>query len=67
MKMQAFFQQAIFQQVSKELHRRYYLKGDFGKSIGLGKYSNMEKEPLRQLLGINPIQWEKKKTVSFTL
>lgn len=58
-----FFTQPIFKSISKELHRRYYLKGDFGQIIGLKKYSEIETEPLRQLLGVTLIQWESKKQV----
>lgn len=63
MEKYAFFDQPIFKSISTDLHRRYYLKGDFGQSISLNKYSDIEKEPLRQLLGITLIQWASKKHV----
>ncbi|MFI3621166.1 TIGR02679 domain-containing protein [Vagococcus fluvialis] len=62
-----FFEQAIFKEMAKTLHRRYYLKGDFGKSMGLTNFSDSEKEPLRQLLGVTPVQWTTQKTISLAL
>lgn len=61
---QTFFKSEIFQAIGKELKRRYYLKGDFGSTIGLSPYGSFNQEPLRGLLGLTAVQWGKKQRIS---
>lgn len=58
-----FLQQPVFQQLAKELSRRYYLKGDFGQSVGLQLFKKVDTEPLRQFLGLTQWHWSTKKRV----
>lgn len=60
---QQFFKNAVFQVLAKELWRRYYLKGEFGVSIGMTLFEKVDAEPLRRLLGITVLNWSKKKRV----
>lgn len=60
---QQFFKNAVFQVLAKELWRRYYLKGEFGVSMGMTLFEKVDAEPLRRLLGITVLNWSKKKRV----
>lgn len=61
-----FFQQPVFEKLAQELARRYYLKGDFGRTLGLQLFNKLETEPLRQFLGIPSWEWETQKRVQIT-
>lgn len=58
-----FFQQPVFEKFAQELARRYYLKGDFGRTLGLQLFKGLETEPLRQFLGVPSWEWETQKRV----
>lgn len=60
---QQFFKGEVFQVLAKELWRRYYLKGDFGVSVGMSLFEKVDSEPLRRLLGLTTLVWSKKKRV----
>lgn len=64
MEAKAYFKQEVFQRLAKELKRRYYLNGSFGISIGLKTFSDIDLEPLRKLLGVTEVQWQKKKSIT---
>lgn len=58
-----FFKAPIFQSIGKELAHRYYLKGEFGKEIGV-KTLTGDAEPLRSFLGYTDLAWSKKSRFS---
>lgn len=64
MEAKIYFEQEIFQQLARELKRRYYLKGQFGSTIGLKNFVDTDTEPLRKLLGITAVRWQKKKSIT---
>lgn len=59
-----FFNKPIFFLLAKECHRRYYLNGDFGKSIQIKSLGKVDTLPLAQFLGYTPLEWRKKKQLS---
>ncbi|WP_188204998.1 TIGR02679 domain-containing protein [Desemzia incerta] len=59
-----FFKEKVFKILAKELWKRYYQKKDFGVSIGMKVFGEENTDPLRSLMGINPIDWSKMKRVS---
>ena len=61
-----FFKAKVFHILATELHRRYYLKGDFGVSIGMKQLKNTDTNPLRGLLGLTEIVWAKKKRLTIS-
>ncbi len=63
---QQFFKQDVFRLLAKELWRRYYFKGEFGSSAGLGLFKEVDTEPLRGLLGLTSLAWSKKKSLSLS-
>lgn len=60
---QQFFKKEVFQVLANELWRRYYLKGEFGISVGMSLFEKVDAEPLRRLLGTTALAWSKKKRV----
>ncbi|MDT2830246.1 TIGR02679 domain-containing protein [Vagococcus carniphilus] len=62
-----FFKQPIFKEIGLMLHHRYYLNENFGKSIGLKRFSGIDQEPLRQFLGITTLKWSTQKSISLDL
>lgn len=61
---QRFFEAEIFSLLAQELWRRYYLKGEFGNTLSLSQFHEVASAPLRGLLGITAISWEKKKRLT---
>ncbi|MGL9970392.1 hypothetical protein [Enterococcus sp. DIV1420a] len=55
-----YFKQPVFHLLGKELWRRYWLKGTFGSSLGLGIFRKIDSEPLRSFLGISILDWNQK-------
>lgn len=61
-----FFKAKVFIVLAKELRRRYYLKEDYGISVGRKVFSDVDTEPLRSLMGINPVDWAKTSRLSIS-
>jgi uncharacterized protein (TIGR02679 family) len=59
----AYFKQPVFHLLAKELWRRYWLKGTFGSSVGLGIFHQVDSEPLRSFMGISILVWKQKKRI----
>lgn len=63
---QKFFDADVFRKLANELRRRYYLNGEYGDTIGLKAFADLNTDRLRALLGLTPIAWMKKKRLSIT-
>lgn len=59
-----FFKEDVFRKLAGDLHRRYYLNGNFGVSFGLQLFSEIDTDPLRGLLGLTENAWAKRKRVT---
>lgn len=62
-KTKKYFRPPVFKVLAKELWRRYYLKGNFGSSLGLAHFKDIDTHPLRVFLGISEWEWHKKRTI----
>ena len=59
-----FFNAPIFKKLAQVLHQRYYLQGEFGRTIGKSKFSQLDQEPLYRMLGLTKSAWDKKKSLN---
>lgn len=59
-----FFDPPIFKQIAVILWKRYYLKSDFGRTIGKKQVDAYDQEPLYRMLGMTKIEWDKKKSLN---
>ena len=64
MKANHFFDEPIFKQLAKLLHHRYYLQGEFGRTIGKSQFKKLDQEPLYRMLGLTQSEWDKKKSLN---
>ena len=59
-----YFDQPVFQILANELWRRYWLSGSFGQTIGLKCLHDTDATPLRGLLELTTLTWNKKKSLN---
>ncbi|WP_435934647.1 DUF2399 domain-containing protein [Enterococcus gilvus] len=59
-----YFASPAFKKFFVELSRKYYHRGDFGKSVGLQKFSEEERSILFHFMGDSEWEWRNKKSIS---
>jgi uncharacterized protein (TIGR02679 family) len=67
MSANSFFEPPIFQQIANILWKRYYAKGDFGRTIGKKHFMSYDQEPLYRMLGMTKIEWDKKNSLNLQI
>lgn len=60
----AYFSQPAFKKVLKELQRKFYHHGNFGKSIGYQNFSEAELQQIMSFMGISDWEWQQKNRLS---
>lgn len=61
-----FFDEPVFNILAQELWQRYYRQENFGQSIGMQLFEEVDTEALRRLLGILPNDWLKMKRLTIS-
>lgn len=59
-----YFSSPAFKKFFIELSRRYYHMGDFGKSVGVQKFSEEELATIFHFMGFSEWEWTKRKSIS---
>lgn len=61
-----YFSSPAFKKFFIELSRKFYHRGDFGKSVGLQKFSEEERAMLFHFMGYSEWEWTKRKSISIS-